>query len=43
MGACFDVAARTQRFNDAGRIFTPPAPTGHAKLMPPKEGNVELR
>ncbi len=38
-----DIAARTQRFNDAARTFTPPAPTRHAKLMPLKEGIVELR
>lgn len=38
-----DNAARTQRFNDAVRTFTPPSPTRHAKLMPLKEGIVELR
>ncbi len=38
-----DIAARTQRFNDAARTFTPPSPTRHAKLMPLKEGIVELR
>jgi hypothetical protein len=38
-----DNAARTQRFNDAVRAFTPPSPTRHAKLMPLKEGIVELR
>jgi hypothetical protein len=36
-------AAQTQRFNDAVRAFTPPSPTRHAKLMPVKEGIVELR
>ena len=36
-------AGRTQRFNDAVRAFTPPSPTRHAKLMPLKEGIVELR
>lgn len=38
-----DTAARTQRFNDAVRAFTPPSPTRHAKLMPLKEGIIELR
>lgn len=38
-----DIAARTQRFNDAARKFTLPSPTRHAKLMPLKEGIVELR
>ena len=38
-----DNAARTQRFNDAVRAFTPPSPTRHAKLMPMKDGIVELR
>ena len=38
-----DNATRTQRFNDAVRTFTPPVPTRHAKLMPLKEGIVELR
>ena len=38
-----DNATRTQRFNDAVRSFTPPSPTRHAKLMPLKEGIVELR
>ena len=38
-----DIAARTQRFNEAARTFTPPAPARHAKLMPLKEGIVELR
>ncbi len=38
-----DIATRTQRFNDAVRAFTPPSPTRHAKLMPLKEGIVELR
>lgn len=38
-----DVAARTQRFNDAARAFTPPSPSRHAKLMPVKDGIVELR
>ena len=38
-----DIAARTQRFRDAVRAFTPPPPKRHAKLMPMKEGIVELR
>ena len=38
-----DIAARTQRFNDAVRTFTPPSPMRHAKLMPFKDGIVELR
>ncbi|MBA3831129.1 MAG: hypothetical protein H0X34_04390 [Chthoniobacterales bacterium] len=38
-----DIAAQTQRFNDAVRKFTPPSPTRHAKLMPMKDGIVELR
>ena len=38
-----DTAVRTQRFNDAVRAFTPAPPTRHAKLMPMKDGIVELR
>jgi hypothetical protein len=38
-----DIAARTQRFRDAVRAFTPPPPKRYAKLMPLREGNVELR
>src|SRR5437870_1797194 len=38
-----DNATRTQRFNDAVSAFTPPSPTRHAKLMPLKDGIVELR
>ena len=38
-----DIAVRTQRFRDAVRAFTPPPPTRYAKLMPLKEGIVELR
>ena len=37
------IAARTQRFREAVRAFTPPAPKRHAKLMPMKDGIVELR
>jgi hypothetical protein len=43
MSNASDTTARTQRFNDAVRSFTPPSPTRHAKLMPLKEGMVELR
>ena len=43
MSEAADIAARTQRFNEAARTFTPPSPTRHAKLMPLKEGIVELR
>jgi hypothetical protein len=38
-----DIAARTQRFNEAARAFTTPSPKRHAKLMPMKEGIIELR
>jgi hypothetical protein len=38
-----DIAARTQRFRDAVRAFTPLPPKRHAKLMPMKEGIIELR
>ena len=38
-----DNDAQTQRFNDAVRAFTPPSPPRHAKLMPLKEGIIELR
>ncbi len=38
-----DIAARTQRFRDAVRAFTRPSPMRHAKLMPMKEGIIELR
>jgi len=43
MSAPADITARTQRFNDAARAFTPPSPSRHAKLMPVKDGIVELR
>jgi hypothetical protein len=43
MSEAGDITARTQRFNAAARAFTPPAPTRHAKLMPMKDGIVELR
>jgi hypothetical protein len=38
-----DISTRAQRFNDAVRTFTPPSPTRHGKLMPMKDGIVELR
>src|SRR5438270_3469825 len=43
MSETADIAARTQRFNEAARTFTPPQSTRHAKLMPLKDGIVELR
>jgi hypothetical protein len=43
MSETADIAARTQRFNEAARTFTPPPSTRHAKLMPLKDGIVELR
>ena len=38
-----DITARTRRFNEAARAFTQPSPSRHAKLMPFKDGIVELR
>jgi hypothetical protein len=38
-----DITARTQRFSQAARAFTPPSPTRHAKHGPFKAGIVELR
>jgi len=38
-----DIAARTQRFNEAAHAFTLPPPSRHAKLAPFKDGIVELR
>ena len=38
-----DISTRALRFNDAVRTFTPPSPTRHAKLVPMKEGIIELR
>jgi hypothetical protein len=43
MNNASNTTAQTQRFNDAVRAFTPPSPTRHAKLMPLKEGIIELR
>ncbi len=43
MSETADIAARTQCFNDAARAFTPPSPSRHAKLMPVRDGIVELR
>ena len=42
MSESADIAARTQRFNEVARAFTPPSPARHAKLMPMKEGIIEL-
>jgi hypothetical protein len=38
-----DIAARTQRFNDAVRTFELPLPRRQKKLMPFKDGIIELR
>ena len=38
-----EIAGRTSRFNEAARAYTPPSPSRHAKLMPFKDGIVELR
>src|SRR4028119_2072636 len=38
-----EIAGRTSRFNEAARAYTPPSPSRHAKLMPYKDGIVELR
>ena len=38
-----DIAARTSRFNEAARAYTPPSPSRHAKLAPFTDGIVELR
>jgi hypothetical protein len=38
-----DIAERTQRFNEAVRAFTPASPVHHAKLMPMKDGIMQLR
>jgi hypothetical protein len=43
MSQSADIAARTQRFRDAVRAFTPPPPMRYAKLMPLKDGIIELR
>ena len=43
MSDATDIAVRTQRFRDAVRAFTRPSPMRHAKLMPMKEGIIELR
>lgn len=43
MSEAADIATRTQRFNEAARTFTPSPSTRHAKLMPLKDGIVELR
>jgi hypothetical protein len=38
-----ETATRTRRFNEAVRDFKLPSPSRHAKLMPLKDGIVELR
>lgn len=38
-----DIVARTQRFREAVRAFTPPTPQRHAKLLPMKDSIIELR
>jgi len=38
-----ETVTRTQRFNEAVRDFKLPSPSRHAKLMPLKDGIVELR
>ena len=43
MSDATDSDTRTQRFNDAVRTFELPLPRRQAKLMPLKEGIVELR
>jgi hypothetical protein len=43
MDEAVDITARTQRFNQAARTFTLPSPTRHTKLLPFKDGIVELR
>src|SRR6266550_677259 len=43
MSQSADIAVRTQRFRDAVRAFTPPPPMRYAKLMPLKDGIIELR
>ena len=43
MDEAVDITTRTQRFNEAARTFTLPSPTRHAKLLPFKDGIVELR
>jgi hypothetical protein len=43
MDKAADIAARTQRLNQAARTFTLPSPTRGAKLLPFKDGIVELR
>jgi hypothetical protein len=43
MSELADIATRTQRFKEAVRAFTPPPPARHTKLMPMKDGIIELR
>jgi hypothetical protein len=43
MSELAETATRTHRFNEAVRDFKLPSPSRHAKLMPLKDGIVELR
>ena len=43
MSDATDSDTRTQRFNEAVRTFEPPLPRRQAKLMPFKDGIIELR
>ncbi|MFZ3377702.1 MAG: hypothetical protein WA183_19310 [Chthoniobacterales bacterium] len=43
MSDATDSDTRAQRFNDAVRTFEPPLPRRQAKLMPFKDGIIELR
>jgi len=43
MDEAADIAARTQRFNEVARAYTPPSPSRHAKLAPFKDGIAQLR
>jgi hypothetical protein len=43
MSELAETATRTQRFHEAVRDFKLPSPSRHAKLMPLKDGIVELR
>jgi hypothetical protein len=38
-----DIAAHTQRYRDAVRAFTPPAPKRCEKLVPMEDRTMELR
>src|SRR5438132_3410545 len=43
MSELAETVTRTQRFNEAVRDFKLPSPSRHAKLVPLKDGIVELR